>query len=287
MTGNRTLLGRRVLVCRAAAESAELRSRLLALGAQVVAHPLIRTEPPRNRAALAAAAEAWNLGEYEWLVVTSANGVEAFVGAGARNRRASGRVGKVAAVGPATAAALRRRGWGVDLVPERDYSGRGLAEALLAELRVTARPASAVLPLSDRAEVTVERALRADGHRVHRVTAYRTVPSAARLESRFAGERFDAVLLFSASAAAEFARDIPAVPRETRLVAIGPPTAAALAARGLRVDAVAERHTSQGMLDAVVGLLGRSGENPAADSSAPSRPTISTTRTFDLKEGSV
>lgn len=281
------LSGRRVLVCRAASESVELRSGLLALGAQVVAHPLIRTEPPADLRALTAAAEAWNLGEYEWLVVTSANGVEAFAGAGAQSRRASGRAEKVAAVGPATAAALRRRGWDVDLAPERDYSGRGLAEALLAELRVSARPVRAVLPVSDRADDTVERTLVAAGHRVHRVTAYRTVPSAERLKSRFRGERFDAVLLFSASAAAEFARDISVVPRETHLVAIGPPTAAALVARGLRVDAVAERHTSQGMLDAVVGLLGRSGENPAAGPSALSRPTISTTRTFDLKEGSV
>ncbi len=284
MTSDGALSGCRVLVCRAATASAELLSSLTALGAEAVAHPLIEIAPASDQRALIDSAARWKRGEYGWLVVTSSNGVDAFMHAVGRMPSGEERPSKVAAVGPATAAALRRWGVSVDLVPERDYSGRGLAQALLSELRGSARPMSAVLPLSNLASDTVQQALEAVGHRVYRVDAYRTVPNGQTVRTLLEHTRFDAVLLFSASGAAELARHISVVPQETRLIAIGAPTAAALEARGVRVDAIAKRHTSQGLIDAVVGLLGRSSDPPSPDSKPSGKPATLTTR-YSIEEG--
>lgn len=284
MTSDGALAGRRVLVCRAAADSAELLSNLVELGAHAVARPLLDISPASDQRALFEAAERWNRGEYEWLVVTSANGVEPFVRAAGRTSSGDEQPSKIAAVGPATAAALRRWGLNVDLVPQHEYSGRGLAEALLSQLRGSVWATSAVLPISHLASDVVQHALESAGHRVHRVEAYRTVPNGQAVRALLEHTRFDAVLLFSASGAAELARNISVVPQETRLVAIGPPTAAALEARGVRVDAIAKRHTSRGLIDAVVGLLGRSSDpHCPTPSQAANRPP--SPRKHSIEEG--
>ena len=166
-------------------------------------------------------------------------------------------------------------------MPEPDYSGRGLAEALLHELPGSARPTRAVLTVPPRPTDPAQRALAAAGHRVHRVDAYRTVPNGQTVRTLLEHTRFDAVLLFSASGAAELGRHISVVSQGTRLISIGPPTAAVLEARGVRVDAIAKRHTSQGLIDAVVELLGSSSDPPVSDSKPGGKPATLTTRTLD------
>lgn len=291
------LSGRRVLICRAPEESAELIAGLTSLGAAVVAHPLIRTEATADPAALRAAAARWNAGEFDWLVVTSARGAAAFAEAGGRPLTAGSgsvplaRSGSVAAVGPATEAALSAGAFSVDLMPEEDFSGAGLADALLAALSGPAvltvdtaaftaadtvapgaTPAAGLaptrasgsarvlLPVSALADDTIERALTDAGHTVHRVEAYRTAaspdaPEAARL---LATGDVDAALVLSASAARELAAQLanlhgpgPAAQPIAALIAIGEPTAAALREAGLPVAAVANPHTSQGLIQAV------------------------------------
>lgn len=323
--GNQTIVeatpldGRRVLICRAAEESTDLIAGLTALGAAVVAHPLIRTEATADPEALRAAAARWNSGDYDWVVVTSARGAAAFVEAGAGPLVS----GAIAAVGPATAAALSVHGFTTDLMPERDFSGAGLTDALLAALAgsavltvdsaastvasavvpdaalaagLTPTPSSGsarvLLPVSALADDTIERALTDAGHMVHRVEAYRTVaspdaPAAARL---LANGDVEAALVLSASAARELAAQLAnlhepgltaqlsvhlsaapsdeptaqpsaslsavhTTPPIAALIAIGEPTAAALRDSGLPVAAVANPHTSQGLIQAVNTLF--------------------------------
>ncbi len=110
----RPLFGRRVVVTRAREQASELREKLEALGAEVIELPSIALEPVDFAMP--------DLGAYEWLVFTSANGVDAFFDRGLApaglDARALAPV-RVAVIGPGTAAALATRGVRADLLPER------------------------------------------------------------------------------------------------------------------------------------------------------------------------
>ncbi|MFV0434168.1 MAG: uroporphyrinogen-III synthase, partial [Leucobacter sp.] len=181
-TARPDLRGLRILVPRAGSWGEGIAERIRRRGGVPVVAPLVRIEPPDDPGRLAAAVAELNDGAFDWLVVTSANAVAALVDAGMLNGGVERT--RVAAVGPATARALRRSRIEVDLVPEADFSASGLAAALLAEVGSApgtapeAVPAKVLLPVSDLAGDTLEVALRAGGHSVERVTAYRTVCAA-------------------------------------------------------------------------------------------------------------
>lgn len=269
-----TLDGLRVLVPRSGAAGERWADAIRRRGGEPVIVPLIATAPPADAAPLTAAVERWNRGDYDWMVVTSPRGAAAIAEAGARPRPDRG----IAAVGPATADELRERGFDVDLVPEHDFSARGLAAALLGRLDTAA---ALLLPLSALADDTLADALRDAGHAAERVDAYRTVPAPAdpSLEAAVTAG-IDAVLVSSGSVARELARRLAPAPAAARLIAIGPPTARALAQHGLDADATADRHTVDGMLDALETVVARPpGEAhgpraapPARSTPAPSQP---------------
>lgn len=267
------LRGRHVLVT----AGGELGERLVAgvqeRGGTAVRSPLVRTERTTG-AALGEAVARWNSGAYDWMVLTSAAGAAAVraagaVGAGAGPGERDGR--RIAAVGPATAAAVAEAGLRIDLVPARDFSARGLAAALLGELRTHAR---VLLPVSELASDEVESALAAEGHRVERVTAYRTLPAPRNpwVERAVGAGAVDAILVSSGSAARELAARFAPLPEGTAVVAIGDPTAAALAAAGLTPAAIAVEHTAAGLLDALERMLDRPRPDSADLESAPADP---------------
>jgi uroporphyrinogen-III synthase len=114
-----------------------------------------------------------------------------------------------------------------------------------------------LLPQSEIAERSFADGLRARGATVEVVDAYRTVglePTAAELAGL---DGADAILLASGSAARALAA--AATPSErTLVVCIGPATAGAARAAGLRVDLVAEDATGQGMIRTLVSHFGES-----------------------------
>ncbi len=161
-----------------------------------------------------------SLDGYDWLILTSATGAHEL------KARATGRPGKVAAIGTATAEA-----WGpVDLVP-----GTATQEGLLAELP---RPAGRVLF----AGAEGARRLLVDELGAEFVALYRTVPAppAGPVEG-------DLVVLASPSAARALAEATPNVP----VVTIGPETTAAAVGAGLRVAAEAPTPDLEGLVLAV------------------------------------
>lgn len=248
--GGRSLAGRRILVPRGGALGDRLAAGIRERGGEAVVAPLTVTAPPERPDALAAAADRWNRGSYDWLVVTSAAGAHAFAEAGAKPRSSP-----VAAVGPATADTLGERGFEVAVQPGRDFSARGLAEALIEALAGRERR-RLLLPLSEIAGTDLQAALTAAGHSPERVTAYRTIPAPrdAELETAVAAGGFDAILAMSGSGAREIARRFAPIPAATAVVAIGGPTARALADFGLRAGAIAEEHTSGGLLAVLAAL---------------------------------
>jgi uroporphyrinogen III methyltransferase/synthase len=252
---NRPLFGRRVVVTRAREQASTLVDRLRRLGAEVVELPTIEIgDPADGGAALAAAGGA--VRDYDWVAFTSANAVERFFAA-IRDARALGH-SSVAAVGPATSAALAARGVRADLVPDE-----AVAEALVDAFPPAPRQepgapggrSRVLLPLAAAARDVLPEGLRAKGYFVDVVEAYRTYPAQPSQEKRSAAAKADAIAFTSSSTVTNYldvagAAEVPAV-----VACIGPVTAASAADAGLRVSVVAPRHTIDGLVDALVGAL--------------------------------
>ena len=192
----------------------DVAARVEALGYEPVLCPLIRIEPLGD--------DPIDASEFDWLVVTSANGAHELARRGVTAKR-------IAAIGPATADALRAGGLRVDLVP-RTHTQEGLREEL-PEGRL-------LLAAADGARRDV---LDADF-----LPLYRTV------ELRPEAPEADVALLMSGSAA----RALAATGARMPVVAIGPQTAAEARSAGLEVAAVAAQHDVDGLVDALRSNLG-------------------------------
>jgi uroporphyrinogen III methyltransferase/synthase len=246
----RPLFGRTVVVTRAREQASALRARLERLGATVLELPTIAVAPvdfalPR-------------IADYEWLVLTSANGVRALFEDGldpaGLDARALAPV-KVAAIGPGTAAALGARGIRPDLVPERF-----VAESLLEAFPDPAGPAARVLlARAEQARDVLPEGLAARGYRVDVLPVYRTDPAAPDPSdvAAVAGGTVDAITFTSSSTVANFCDAVGPLPEPQPLVAsIGPVTSETARARGLQVGVEADPHTVDGLVDALVTVLG-------------------------------
>ncbi len=232
----------RVIVTRAADQADELLAELAAVGLEGVLVPAIAIEPVAPGGELDRAARG--LGDYAWVVLTSANGAGAVV-------RAAERVSspldhpRWAALGRATANALRSAGVTVDLEPT-EASGRGIA----VELPVTAGE-RVLIVRGDLAGTDLAARLRARGAIVDDVIGYSTAeaPVASRLLLRqaFDGGPIEAIAFTSGStvrglialAGAE-AIPITTVPA----ICAGPATAAAARSAGFVVLAESPRPES-------------------------------------------
>src|SRR5579864_3647412 len=127
------LAGLRVVVGRARHQASALSSGLRELGADVIEIPFIEIRKPRSYQPLDAALK--NLAGYDWLILTSVNGVEALW----KRMNKLGLTSKqlkridVAAIGPATKKAIETRGIKVKLVPE-EYVAESVVESLRNEV---------------------------------------------------------------------------------------------------------------------------------------------------------
>ncbi|MGN6742525.1 MAG: uroporphyrinogen-III synthase [Amnibacterium sp.] len=245
MTTEKPLRGWTVLVPRGGpwgdGVAAELRTR----GASPVVAPSINFAGTEDSAALTAALGRLEAGLFDWMSVTSATTVDVLSAHGVRIPERT----RVAAVGETTAAALTAAGYRVDFTPRRDNSAAGL----LAEWADATGGAEALRILalrSDIAKPVLTDGLRASGHEVESVVAYRTVgvPIAPEIIADVAAGRFDAILVTSGSVANQIALQIGLVPSRTVLACIGPGTAADAAAAGLRVDLVARERSSASLI---------------------------------------
>jgi len=254
----RLLHGKRIAVTRAEEQSAGLLARLGALGATAVACPAIAFAPPADFAALDAAIA--RLEQYDWLIVTSANGVRALLERMAALGRGSVELAHltIGAIGPATAEALAERGLYAGFVPSA-Y----VAESILAEIGDLAGK-RILLPRADIARATLAVGLRAMGATVDEIAAYRTVPGpgARALAGELRAKTLDAIT-FTSSSTVRYLLDgleqagisraeACMLLNATAVVCIGPITAATASEQGLRVDAVAQEYTAEGVVAALI-----------------------------------
>lgn len=236
------LQGRRVVVTRPRDQSGPLVEGLEQLGAIVTVVPLVDIRPVEDTRALDAAIE--EIADYDWIVFTSANGVAAV---GSRLHGPLEWV-LIAAVGPATADAVRALGSEPSFIPER-FAAEEIAAGLgpLAGARI-------LLPQADIADPSLAHELRARGGTVEAVVAYRTVELAPDMSGILALRVADAIVLASPSAArglASLASSVETL-RGRLIVAIGPTTAEGAREAGLPVGLVAREATSEGIIEALV-----------------------------------
>jgi uroporphyrinogen III methyltransferase/synthase len=250
------LLGKRVLVTRAAEQAAVMSERLRALGAEPIELPAIAIVRPESFDELDAAIE--RLGDYRWVIFTSANAVEAFFARlemKGKDARAFGGV-QLAAVGTATATSLRQFGLRADFVPERFVA----EELLTGLLEQGAGEGRILLPRAEQARDVLPDGLRAAGAEVDAVSVYRIIPGtpAPQLLARVQAGEIDIITLTSSSTAHNLATLLNGqlVPLRKAMVAcISPLTAKAARAAGFRVDVVASEYTIPGLIAAVVAAL--------------------------------
>jgi uroporphyrinogen-III synthase len=234
------LAGRRVLLTRE--RPGRLAELLEAEGAVPVHVPLIEVADPDD-GGRALENELSRLESYDWLVVTSAPAAERVGAAAASTPRV-----RLAAVGTTTASVLAAGSKRpIDVVPTVQR-----AEALAHELNRVATPSSRMLlAQADRAAPLLADELRAGGHDVATVVAYRTVlrrPDPGEVDGA------DALLLASGSAAEAWADAIgPRCPPV--VVAIGPSTAAVAERCGLKVSGVAADHSLDGLVAELARLV--------------------------------
>ncbi|PIQ81921.1 MAG: uroporphyrinogen-III C-methyltransferase [Candidatus Omnitrophica bacterium CG11_big_fil_rev_8_21_14_0_20_64_10] len=235
----RPLREKRILVTRPTTDSQGLVGRLSALGARCVKLPTIAIRPVSFSKA-AAAELVGRLRSFDWIILTSHHGMEGLV----RLAKQAGRSlrkprGKVCAIGPRTAAAVRAAGWTVDLLPD-DFSLVGLERAFR---RLPLKGKRLLIPRSNLGmRDPLAAALGRRGARVEEVTMYRTVEQmvpAARF--RAACRDLHAATFTSASTVTGFVRSArragltPArLLNGVTTAAIGPATRQALRRAGVR-----------------------------------------------------
>ncbi|HEV2950465.1 MAG TPA: uroporphyrinogen-III synthase, partial [Actinomycetota bacterium] len=217
-------------------------------GARVLVAPPIRLIPARS-AALTAALKELTAGRFDWITLTSAATVDVM-----RDRLASSRDvrAQVAAIGDGTAAAFRR--WA-----RRDPDLQPATFTTTALARAFPRGSGRVLcARADIAPEELEVALEKKGWEAVRVVAYRTLfATSLPRDPRDALRRgeVDAVTFTSASTVRGFVHALGAAKGTPKVVCIGPVTAAAARAAGLRPASVAKPHTIEGVVAALERAL--------------------------------
>ncbi len=261
---HRPLFGQRIVVTRARAQASMLSKRLFELGAEPVEVPVIRIDTPVDGGAALREATK-RLGDYDWLVLTSANGVDRTFDA-VPDTRALGGV-RVAAIGPGTAEALARYRVVADIVPERF-----VAESLLAAFPDPSDladgpgatgagrsdgPGRVLLARAAVARDVLPDGLRAKGWQVDVVEAYRTQAVEPTAAQRDAVAAADAVTFTSSSTVTNFVASFGVDLVPPVVACIGPVTAATARQHGLTVDVEASVHTTEGLLDALADYVSR------------------------------
>lgn len=246
---SRPLFGRRVVVTRPTQHAGPLVRRLSELGAEVLQIPTIEIVQPSDYGELDAAIDRLRGGAYSWVLFVSVNAVDHLFARLERgfDARALASTG-VAAVGPVTAARLRSHGITPDLVPEE-------ATAASAVVELGQGDGVLLMPRAADAPDDVTHDLQSAGWTVDRPIAYQTVrvtPGTVLRE-----EPYDAITFASPSAVTGFVESVGEIERDPRyaVVCIGPSTAERARELGLVVDAVADPHTTQALVGAVVSAL--------------------------------
>jgi uroporphyrinogen-III synthase len=267
------LAGKRILVTRPRAQAADLCNKLTTLGAEPILFPTIEIAPMDDYSVLDQAIAA--LDQYRWIIFTSVNGVAAFWErlsvTGQDGRALTGM--RVAAIGPATAQALAKRGARTEFIPDEYVAERILDGVDNVEGQWI------LLPRADIAREALAVELSRRGALVHEIAAYRTLPTAPDPQG-LAELRcgVDAITFTSSSTVRNFVTLVSGGPQyidaanirrmgrdgvpmpslgTAAIACIGPITAQTAREIGLPVDVMAHEYTMDGLVAALADYFSR------------------------------
>ncbi len=254
---NRPLFGKRVLVTRSRTQASRMCQLLEDAGATAVELPAIAIAPSLDFRPLDECVS--RLSSFGWVIFASVNAVDNVferLDAQDRDARVFG-TARVGAIGPATAAALERRGIRPDFTPSRSVSSAALEEMAVYDWNGV----SVLLPAANIGRDELAEGLSCLGAQVERVTAYRTItpPDAAQRARDAFAEGIDIVTFTSSSTV----RNLLGLLEEeggpgrealsgSIVACIGPVTASTARDLGLRVDIEAQEHTVEGLAEALI-----------------------------------
>jgi uroporphyrinogen III methyltransferase/synthase len=253
--GKRPLLGKKILVTRARDQSSQFAARLRNLGAEVIEYPTIEILPPPSWDGLDRAING--LRSYDWIIFTSANGVNFFWQRLTDKRKNSSFLFplKICAIGPATAKELKKKGIGVDYVPKEF-----VAESILQGFRkIMIQGKRILLARAKVARDVLPKGLRKMGAEVDVVEAYRTVKPRGgkkRLKQLLTDGKMDIITFTSSSTVNHFTEplnedDLKKLLRGITIACIGPITAQTAKKWGMRVQIQPKQYTIAALTQAI------------------------------------
>ncbi|MCK9362840.1 MAG: uroporphyrinogen-III synthase [Syntrophales bacterium] len=251
------LSGRGVVITRPEKQSGELTRLLSTQGARVINFPVIQIAPPADWSMLDRAIE--KLESYRWIIFTSANGVVFFFGRlreqGKDIRELKGV--KIAAIGPATAAAIEALGIKVDLMPD-EFVSEGVVKAFAGR---DLQGCSVLLPRAQEARDVIPAGLAKLGATVEVATVYRTISTdrdPSELIRLFEDGEISALIFTSGSTVVNFMKIMGVdfhLPSQVKVATIGPVTEAAAEKAGLPVHIRQKRATVPELVDALTAAF--------------------------------
>lgn len=247
------LFGKSILVTRAREQASVFSEMIERAGGEALEAPAISIEYNEHDPALIDAVH--HAADYEWIVFTSVNGVEAFFRLMAKEGLDIRSMGKarICAIGPKTRDRLKARGLLVEALPEKF-----IAEGLIDLLKPLVHAGDRVLvPRSDLARKTLVEVLGQLGCDVNEVVAYHTCTSHELdqdILERLQAQNIDIITFTSSSTV----RNLMAMVEDHALLdhvvfaSIGPATSATLRSFGYEPQIEAKEYTINGLLEAIV-----------------------------------
>lgn len=264
---NKSLLGRRIVVTRAREQASDLADLLAQQGAEVLEFPSLTIQPLSDYSELDAVIAG--LDRYDWLIFTSVNGVRFFwerLDMSGRDTRALAKT-KVAAIGPATGAALEKRGIKPDLIPS-SYVAEKVAEAILEVEGGNMRDKRVLLPRAAKARMILPETLAKAGAVVDVVPVYEAKPvqaNAGKILALLAEREIDCISFASSSTVRNFFSIIPAEllrgKNAPAIASIGPITSATLREYDLTATIEPQEYTITALVRAIEKYFGQAREN--------------------------
>ncbi len=251
----RPLMGKKIVVTRARAQSSDLVKILSDLGAERLECPTIKIVPPEDWKPLDVAIES--LSTYDWIVFTSVNGVEIFfkrLFALNKDVRALSRI-YTAAIGPATSKKLSEFGFKTDIVPE-SYRAESVVEAFN---NINIKGKRILLPRAKEARPILSVELGKMEAEVDEVFVYCTekvYDHADVLLKQLAEGKIDLITFTSSSTAKNFKALLPdekfeTLMKDVTIASIGPITTDTAKNLGFDVQIEAESFTIPGLCKAI------------------------------------
>ncbi len=253
---NKPLFGKKILITRAREQSRRMADKISEQGGEPIRFPTISIFHPTDSRPLDRSIE--QIADFHWVIFTSVNGVERFFQRFFELREdiremAGPRVG---AIGPMTAAAIRKHGLRVDLLA-KEFIAEGVLD-LLDEAEV--RGKRFLIPRAESAREVLPEGITRMGGDVEVVSVYRTgLPDTADVEmirTMLSRKQVDALTFTSSSTVTHLAKmldssDLPALLDGIVIASIGPITSGTLRENGLPVHVEASEYTTDGLVEAL------------------------------------